>query len=113
MSNIDSDDEKPLTAEQQAIVARMRRLMVVSGLATFLGIAVVIGVIGYRLFRSDGSPGPAEVTALLPKGAKVTATSVSEDRIVVTVETGGAVEIRTFDVRTLRQTGRLRFAHEP
>jgi hypothetical protein len=113
MSPNDSDDEKPLTAEQQAIVARMRRLMAVSGIATFLGIAVVIGVIGYRVFRSDGSPGPAEAVAMLPKGAKVIGTAVSEDRITVTVETGGTLEIRTFDLRTLRPTGRLRFANEP
>jgi hypothetical protein len=38
---------------------------------------------------------------------------VAEDRIVVTVDTGGAIEIRTFDARTLKPAGRLRFATEP
>ena len=42
-------DEKPLDPEQQKIVAKVRWLMLVSGFATVLGIAVVIGVIGFRM----------------------------------------------------------------
>ena len=109
----DETDEKPLDPEQQKIVNKVRWLMLLSGFATVLGIAVVIGVIGYRFLRSDGSMGPVEVTAMLPKGAKVVAVSAAEDRIVVTVELGGALEVRTFDSKTLRPTGRLRFATEP
>ena len=37
-------------------------------------------------------------------------TAVAGDRIVVTVDVGGAIEIRTFDAKTLRPAGRLRFA---
>ena len=81
-------DEKPLDPEQQKIVAKVRWLMLISGFATLLGIAVVIGVIGYRFFRSNGSAAPAEVTAMLPKGAKVIATAVADDRIAVTIEHG-------------------------
>jgi hypothetical protein len=50
---------------------------------------------------------------MLPKGAKVIATAVADDRIAVTIEQGGMVEVRTFDLKTLRPTGRLRFATEP
>ena len=113
MTNPAFDDEKPLDPEQQKIVARVRWLMVISGFATLLGIAVVIGVIGYRVYRTDGSVAPAEVTALLPKGAKITGTAVADGRIAVTVELGGAIEVRTFDLKTLKPTGRLRFATEP
>jgi hypothetical protein len=113
MSNPELDDDKPLAPEQQKIVAKVRWLMLISGFATVLGIAVVVGVIGYRVFRTEGSVAPGEVTALLPKGAKVVATAVSGDRLVVTVEWGGAVEVRTFDLKTLKPTGRLRFATEP
>ena len=113
MPDHSADDDKPLTPEQQKIVAKARWLMMMSGFATFLGIAVVIGVVGYRMFRSDGNAAPREVTALLPKGAKVLQTAVSEDRIVVTVELGGSVEIRAFDIKTMQPTGRLRFATEP
>src|SRR5215831_4260923 len=107
------DDEKPLDPEQKRIVTKVRRLMLISGFATVLGIAVVIGVVGYRIYRSGGTAAPAEVTALLPKGAKITGTAVAEDRIAVTVEIGGAIEVRTFDLKTLRPMGRLRFATEP
>ena len=113
MPDHSADDDKPLTPEQQKIVAKARWLMMMSGFATFLGIAVVIGVVGYRMFRSDGNAAPREVTALLPKGAKVVQTAVSEDRIVVTVELGGSVEIRAFDIKTMQPVGRLRFATEP
>ena len=107
------DDEKPLDPEQQRIVAKVRWLMLMSGFATVLGIAVVMGVVGYRIYRSGGTAAPAEVTALLPKGAKITGTAVADDRIAVTIEQGGMVEVRTFDLKTLRPTGRLRFATEP
>jgi hypothetical protein len=111
---IDSEpDEKPLDPEQQRIVAKVRWLMLISGFATVLGIAVVIGVIGYRFYRSEGSAAPAAVTAMLPKGAKIVATAVAGDRIVVTLEVGGVTEIHTFDLHSLRPAGRLRFATEP
>jgi len=103
--------EKPLSPEQARLVARVRWLMLVSGFATLLGIAVVIGVIGYRVFRSDGST--KEVTALLPKGARIVQTAVAGDHIVVTLDIGGATEIRSFDAGSLRPLGRLRFATEP
>jgi hypothetical protein len=112
MTDPDADD-KPLNPEQAAIVARVRWLMVISGIATMLGIAVVIGVIGYRVFRSDGRAGPTEAVALIPKGGRVVQTAVAGDRIVVTIEVGGALEVRTFDAATLRPEGRLRFATEP
>jgi hypothetical protein len=113
MSTSEPDVEPPLPPEQQKIVARVRWLMLVSGFATLLGIAVVIGVIGYRFSRGNGTVAPAEVTAMLPKGARVLATAVADDRIVVTIEQAGAVEVRTFDLKTLKATGRLRFATEP
>jgi hypothetical protein len=117
MTNSDNGDDEPLSPAQARIVARVRWLMLMSGIATMLGIAVVITVIGYRVFKNDGRAGPsqgvAEVTALLPKGARVISTAVADDRIVVTVDIGGAIEIRTFDAKTLRPEGRLRFATEP
>jgi hypothetical protein len=106
-------DDEPLSPAQAQIVSRVRWLMVISGVATMLGIAVVIGVIGYRVLRSDGRAGPAEATALLPKGGRIVQTAVAGDRIVVTIDVGGALEIRTYDAATLRPAGRLRFAVEP
>ena len=85
--------------------------MLISGATTLVAIAAVIGVIGYRVFKAEGSA-PAEVTALFPKGARIIATAIAEDRIAVTVDVGGAIEIRTFDAKTLKPAGRLKFATE-
>ena len=112
MTKLSADDEAPLDPAAARIVAKVRWLMLIAGATTLLAIAAVIGVIGYRVFKAEGSA-PADVTALLPKGARVIAAAVAEDRIAVTLDVGGAIEIRTFDVKTLKPTGRLRFATEP
>ena len=70
MCDPSSDDEKPLDPAAQRIVVKVRWLMLMSGFATFLGIAVVIGVVGYRFFRAEGSAA-TEIIALLPKGARI------------------------------------------
>ena len=101
------------SAEQALLLARVRRMMLIAGLTTALAIAAVLVAIGYRLFTSEGSAATRDVTATLPKGARITATAVAGDQIVLTLEVGGITEIRTFDARTLRPTGRLRFTSEP
>lgn len=88
-------------------------MMILSGAATLLGIAVVVGVIGYRVFKTEGSAAAPDLVAMLPKGAKIVSTGVAQDRIVVTIELAGAQEIRTFDLRSLQATGRLRLTSEP
>jgi hypothetical protein len=113
MSNPDIDEDEPLSPAQAKIVARVRWLMLISGIATLLGIAVVVTVIGYRIFRTEGRPGLVEATARLPKGARVVSAAIAGDRIVVTIDVGGMLEVRTFDSRTLREEGRLRFVAEP
>jgi hypothetical protein len=109
MSNPQDDDLDP---EAARFLKRVRWLMMIAGATTLIAVAAVIGVIGYRVSRIDGSA-PAETTALLPKGARVVATAVTEERLVITLDIAGATEIRTFDLRTLRQVGRLSFASEP
>jgi uncharacterized membrane protein YraQ (UPF0718 family) len=106
-------DEVPLTPDQARLVARVRWLMTIIGIATALCIAVVIGVIGYRVFNTDGSTRHPEVTVQLPKGARVLQTAVSAGRVAVTIDNGGTTEIHFFDLKTLQPTGRLVFGHEP
>jgi hypothetical protein len=113
MDTSDLSDDEPLSQAQTRIVTRVRWLMAISGVATVLGIAVVVTVIGYRVFGSEGRPGAADMMTVLPKGARVVSTAVAGDRIVVTLDIDGAVEIRTYDARTLRPEGRLRFGVEP
>ena len=106
-----SDDEKALDPLAARVVMRVRWLMILSGLTTMVAVAAVIGVIGYRVFRSGGSA--ADVVATLPHGARVVSTAVTDDRIAVTIERAGAVEIRLFDLKSLKPAGRLQFATEP
>jgi hypothetical protein len=101
------------TPEQAALFARVRRLMLIAGLTTGVAIAAVLVAIGYRLFKAEGSVNTAEITAVLPKAAKIISTSVAGDRLVVTLDIGGTTEIRTFDAHTLKPVGRLRFVNEP
>lgn len=101
------------TPEQAALIARVRRMMVIAGLTTAVGVGVLLVVIGYRLFRTDGSVQVTDVTATLPKGARIVSTATAGDRLAVTVDIGGATEIRTYDAKTLKPVGRLKFAHEP
>jgi hypothetical protein len=112
-----SDRDAPPPAEGDAaaagLAARVRLMMIISGLTTLIAIAAVIGVIGYRLFHAGGVGAPADAIVTLPKSARVVAAAVAGDRIIVTLDIGGATEIRTFDIKMLRETGRIRFATEP
>lgn len=95
-----------------ALMARVRRMMMIAALTTALGMSAILIVIGYRIYRGEGATAPTDLIEMLPKGARIVATSVAGDRLVVTVEAAGALEIRTFDARTLKPTGRLKFANE-
>ena len=101
------------TPEQAALFARVRRLMLVAGLTTALSVAVVLIAVGYRLFRTEGSAVAIEATAALPKGARIVSTGFARDRLFVTLDIGGVTEIRTFDAKSLKPTGRLKFVSEP
>ena len=104
---------EPSPEQTAAMMVRVRRMMMIAGLTTALGMSAILIVIGYRIYRGDGNVAPTDLTEMLPKGARITSTSVAGDRLVVTVEAGGALEIRTFDARTLKPTGRLKFANQP
>jgi hypothetical protein len=108
-----SDPNDEPHPEAARFLRKVRLMMAIAGATTLIGIAAVLGVIGYRVSRVEGSAMVAEATATLPKGARVVSTAVAEDRIVVTLEVAGATEIRTYDLRSLRLIGRLKFASEP
>ncbi len=101
------------TPEQAALLARVRRMMLIAGLTTALAVAAVLIAIGYRLFRTEGSAVVTDTASLLPKGARIVSTGVAADRLVVTLDIGGVTEIRTFDAHTLKPAGRLKFVSEP
>jgi hypothetical protein len=98
-----------------AVIARARLLMVIAGATTAIALAAVIAVIGFRISAAGGNTMGAIVDGLvtLPRGARVIATGVSAGRIVVTLDVNGTNEMRVFDIKTLKETGRLRFSTEP
>jgi len=102
------------TEEQAALIARVRRMMLIAGLTSALAVTILLVAIGYRLYRGEGSPAAlTDIIATLPKGARITSTGVAGDRLVVTLDIGGGTEIRTFDARTLKPAGTLKFVSEP
>jgi hypothetical protein len=109
-----SDDEPPLDPAAARIVSKVRWLMLISGATTLIAVSVVLGVIGYRFFRIGESSAPlSEVVARLPKDSRIVGTSASSIRLTVTIETPAGPEIRTYDPKTLKPLGRLRFVPEP
>ena len=95
------------------MVAKVRRMMLIAGLTTALGVGALLVVIGYKLFKSEGSVVTQATTATLPKGARIVSTAVAGDRLVLTLDVAGTTEIRTYDARTLKPAGTLKFAQEP
>lgn len=106
-------DEKPLDPEQVKFIAKIRRLMMIASLTTFVALAVVLAVIGYRVFNWQGSAsqvvasGPPLPLSLAP-GAKVVSSAIGEGRLVLTVEVAGGLELFSFDLATLKPLGRVR-----
>ena len=111
-----SETDFPAPSPEQAVLfARVRRMMLIASVTTAVAIAAVLVAVGYRLFRSEGSASAAfnDVTAVLPKGARISATAIAGDRLILMLDIGGTTELRTFDVKTLKPAGRLKFTTEP
>jgi hypothetical protein len=111
-----SDPQAPIDPQAAAAIARVKKLMLIASLTTVIALGAVFGVIGYRVFRSGESaapPGAAAAAASLPAGAKVLSTAVGDGHVVLTVEVDGAVELLSFDLKTLAPLGRVRLAPKP
>ena len=120
--------EPPATkpdADAANVIAKVRKLMLVSMAVTVIAVGAVFGFIGYRIFKGEGTTAktadklpeasaiPADMTLALPRGARVIQSAVAGDRLVITLETDGKIEVRTFDVNTLQPAGRLNFSGTP
>ena len=105
---------EPAESAAAHVVARARIIMLISALTTALAIAAVVTVIGYRMFGGGSGPVVATDDVIpLPRGARLISTSASAGRLAVLIEVDGVNELRAFDIKTLKQTGRLRFTREP
>jgi hypothetical protein len=105
------ETEKPLDPEAARVVAKVRRLMMIATMTTFIAVAAVIAVIGYRVFKGEERVQVLQsVSATLPAGTKVLSSAIGEGRVVLTVEVNGAIELLSFDLNTFKPVGRVRLA---
>jgi hypothetical protein len=102
----------PAESEAKHLVARARTMMMISGLTTVLAIAAVVTVIGYRMYGGAGAL-PIEDAITLPKGARVVSIAGSGGRVAVMIDNNGTSEMRVFDLKTMKESGHLRFVNEP
>jgi hypothetical protein len=112
-------------ADAARVIAKVRRLMLVSMAVTVIAVGAVFGFVGYRIFKGEGmvekkadklpesSPIPNDITLSLPRSARVVQSAVANDRLIMTLEIDGKIEVRTFDVKTLQPAGRLNFSATP
>ncbi len=111
MNPSDGDDLSP---GQAHVVQRVRRLMLGSLLIMAAGFLAIFGVIAYRLYASAerGRP-PIEETLNLSRGARLLSTAAAGNRLVVTVENAGLVEVLIYDIETLQPKGRFTIKPSP
>jgi len=107
------------------LIARVRRLMLISMGIMVLAVGSVFGFVGYRFMKGEGATAktadkiapasaiPTDVTLSIPRNAKVIQSAVANDRLIMTLDIDGKIEVRTFDVRTLQPAGRLNFSATP
>ena len=114
VEKMSGDDELPLDPEGARIVANVRRLMIIASLTTFIAVAAVIGVIGYRVFSGEGRVQLApDANAPWPNGARIVSSAMNDDRLALTIETPDGLEVRFFELKTFKPLGRLRLGAKP
>jgi hypothetical protein len=118
-------DEPVPDADAARVIAKVRKLMLVSMAVTVITVGSVFGFIGYRIYKGEGSvekkadklpessPIPNDITLSLPRDARIVQSAVTNDRLIMTLEIDGKIEVRTFDVKTLQPAGRLNFSATP
>jgi hypothetical protein len=102
------NSERPVDPDAAAAIARVRRLMLVASLTTLIAVGAVLAVIGYRVFHLQGSAPVPPQDAALPAGATIVSTAVGDGHVVLTVEVNGSLELRTYDLTTLKPLARIR-----
>ena len=120
-SSFDDDDATPLDPAVTRVQARLKRLILISGLTLGLGVFAVFAAILYRIVADDAS-GARAPAALAPgtsvgrltlsdlglaADAKLVSTSVDAGRIVLTYSHSGGNTLVFLDGGTLAVVGRL------
>src|SRR6476620_4125668 len=105
--------DTPLDPAALRLQARLRRLILISGLTLGIGIFAVLIAIVYRIAAIPTTAPPATGAAIraaasiLPAGARLVGTNSDGYRIVLTYEHSGGTTLISIDSRNLAVTGRL------
>ncbi|MDR6951547.1 hypothetical protein J2X65_000896 [Ancylobacter sp. 3268] len=112
MPSPDTDDK--LDPQQERVLRKLRGFAAFSGILMGFGFLALFGAIGYRVMVGWKSV-PKEIsgTIMLPQGAQVVSSTVSDGLLAVTVNRQGVVETRLFDIETRAPRGIISYAHEP
>ena len=114
--SLDDNDDKPLTPAQEALVAKLRRLALVSGLIFGVGLLAVFSVILWRVVNRDrgaNAPTAAEIRLPVPAGTTLVSASLDGNRAALVVEeAGGARSLVIVDLQSGREIGRLRLVSD-
>ena len=110
----DDDDDKPLDPAVERVQARLRRLILVSGLTLGLGLFAVLAAILYRIV-ADGASGPAAggVATLTTVGmgladdARLIATAIDGNRLLLTYAHAGGNTLVIVDARSLNVVAKV------
>lgn len=116
------DDDPPLDPALLRVQARLRRLILISGLTLGLGVVAVFGAVIYRTFAAfPASPAAAAVSnghlsladLGLPPDARLLSTATDGGRIVLTYAHSSGNTLVFLDERTLAVIGRLELPAGP
>src|SRR3954466_15538663 len=116
MFNAEADDhDKPLDPAMLRVQAKLRRLILISGLTLGIGILAVFGAVIYRTFASAPAAVPPAVANAhlslaemgLPPDAKLLATATDGARITLTYGHSAGNTLIFLDERRLALIGRL------
>jgi hypothetical protein len=91
----------------EAVVARMRRISVISFLVMILGVGSVLAVIVYRLMTVPG-PGTVVSGAIPAEPGRLVSAVSAENRLTVTYQAETGATIVIYDLKTLKESHRIR-----
>ncbi len=92
-------------AASEAVVARVRRISVISFLIMILGVGSVLAVIVYRLMTVPAT-GPL-MSGAVPGEGRVISAVAAGDRLTVTHERPEGALVVIYDLKTLKETHRV------
>lgn len=96
----------PNEAASEAVVARVRRISVISFLVMILGVGSVLAVIVYRLMTVPAA-GPLLSGAVPAEAGRVVSAVAADRSLTVTYQRDDGALVVIYDLRSLKETHRI------